>query len=49
MTVTTRIATLNDYDVICRLLQQGDNYHADLLPEFFRIFDGPTRPRVFNR
>jgi len=43
--LTTRLATMDDYDAICRLLAQADRYHADILPEVFRVFPGPARPR----
>ena len=39
-----RIATLDDYDEICRLFKQLDDYHVKVLPEVFKTCEGPARP-----
>lgn len=44
--VTTRIATMDDYEAICRLLAQADRHHAEILPDVFQTFTGPIRPRA---
>ena len=41
----TRTATMNDHDAICRLLTKLDCHHAHILPDVFRTFEGPARPR----
>jgi ribosomal protein S18 acetylase RimI-like enzyme len=43
--VATRLATMGDYDAICRLLKQVDQHHVEILPNVFKSFDGPARPR----
>jgi len=43
--VVTRVATMDDYDAICRLLAQVDRYHFDILPDVFQTFIGPPRAR----
>ena len=43
--LSTRLATMDDYDAICRLLAQGDRLHADILPDVFQAFPGLARPR----
>ena len=43
--ITTRVATMDDYDAIVVLLAQSDDYHATLLPEIYRSYDGPARSR----
>lgn len=40
-----RLATMDDYDIICRLLEQVDRHHVAILPEFFQSFSGPPRSR----
>jgi len=43
--VTTCLATMKDYDAICRLTQQLDRHMAGMRPDVFTAFDGPARPR----
>jgi len=43
--ISIRIATMNDYEEICRLYRQLDEIQADLLPEVFQRFSGSPRPR----
>ena len=47
MSVTTRLATMDDYEAIGRLLAQGDAYHVKLVPSIFQPYDGAGRPREF--
>lgn len=34
---------MSDYDEICRLAEQGDQVHSELLPDVFQPFEGPAR------
>jgi len=43
--VTTRVATMDDYEDICRLVAQGDRFHVEILPGVFQAFSGPARSR----
>ena len=36
---------MSDYPEICRLAEQGDQYHVDLLPAVFQRPKGPARSR----
>jgi len=40
-----RLATMDDYEAICRLYRQADQHHVDLLPQVFQAFPGPARSR----
>lgn len=38
-----RPATLGDYQVLCALFEELDEFHRQARPDFFRPFDGPAR------
>ncbi|MEH0155268.1 GNAT family N-acetyltransferase [Limibacter armeniacum] len=41
--IVVRKANSNDYEAICRLLQQLDELHIELYPEIFQRIAGPPR------
>ena len=43
--VSIRIATMQDYDAICRLLSIVDAHHVNILPGYFKPFPAPPRTR----
>lgn len=43
--ISTRLATMEDYEGICRLMTQVDEVHVDLLPDVFQSSPGPARPK----
>ena len=43
--ISTRTAMMSDYPGICRLAEQGDQHHVDLLPAVFQRPKGPARSR----
>jgi len=43
--VTTRPARRDDYETLCALFDELDEFHRQARPDFFRPFDGPVRPR----
>ena len=45
MSLTTRPARLDDYETLCALFDELDEFHRQARPDFFRPFDGPVRPR----
>lgn len=45
MSVTIRPARADDYEVLCALFDELDEFHRRARPDFFRPFDGPARPR----
>ncbi len=45
MSVTTRPARREDYETLCALFDELDEFHRQARPDFFRPFDGPARPR----
>ena len=47
MNVLLRVAALEDYDEMCMLLEQGDYFHAQALPQVFRSIGGPARSRGY--
>lgn len=47
MDVMLRAAAHEDYDAVCVLYAQGDYFHAQALPQFFRPIEGPTRSREY--
>lgn len=38
-----RPATLGDYQALCALFEELDEFHRQARPDFFRPFDGPAR------
>ncbi|OFW96846.1 MAG: hypothetical protein A3D94_14285 [Alphaproteobacteria bacterium RIFCSPHIGHO2_12_FULL_66_14] len=40
---TVRQATLRDYQALCALFEELDEFHRAARPDFFRRFDGPAR------
>jgi ribosomal protein S18 acetylase RimI-like enzyme len=38
-----RSATLGDYQALCALFEELDEFHRQARPDFFRPFDGPAR------
>ena len=42
---TIRLATMRDYAAICRLGEQVDQCHVELLPDVFQPYPGPSRTR----
>ena len=42
---TIRLGTMNDYEAICRLTEQVDLLHVEILPDIFQTFSGPVRSR----
>ena len=42
-----RAATQEDYDAVCMLYAQGDAFHVQALPQYFRPFEGPARSREY--
>ena len=38
-----RPATLGDYQALCALFEELDEFHRQARPDFFRCFDGPAR------
>lgn len=45
MSVTTRPARRDDYETLCALFDELDEFHRQARPDFFRPFDGPARSR----
>ena len=45
MSVTTRPARREDYETLCALFDELDEFHRQARPDFFRPFDGPARSR----
>ena len=43
MSTRVRPATLGDYQALCALFEELDEFHRQVRPEFFRPFDGPAR------
>ena len=43
--ITVRSGTMNDYETICRLTEQVDRHHVEILPDIFQPFSGPVRSR----
>lgn len=41
----TRPASLRDYDALCALFDELDEFHRQARPELFQRFDGPVRTR----
>ena len=42
-----RRATLDDYDALCEVFDEGDVFHRQALPGFFRKTEGPARAVEF--
>ena len=40
---TIRVARRDDYEGLCAVIKELDDFHADALPRFFHRFDGPAR------
>lgn len=40
---TIRVARRDDYEGVCAVLPELDNFHVGTLPQFFRRFDAPAR------
>jgi ribosomal protein S18 acetylase RimI-like enzyme len=40
---TIRVARRDDYEGLCAISKELDDFHADALPRFFHRFDGPAR------
>ncbi len=49
MTITIVLAAVEDYDDICRVLDEGDAHHREALPQIFHKPPGPARPREYLR
>ena len=47
MDILLRAATHEDYEAVCILFAQGDRFHYQALPEFFRPVDEPARSQEF--
>lgn len=45
MTLAIRPARPEDYEALCALFDELDEFHRRGRPDFFRPFDGPPRPR----
>jgi ribosomal protein S18 acetylase RimI-like enzyme len=45
--ITTRTATAQDYDDLCRIIDQVDALHRENVPHVFRKPDGPVRERTY--
>jgi len=45
VSVTTRPARRDDYETLCALFDELDEFHCQARPDFFRPFDGPARSR----
>ena len=43
MSALIRPATLGDYQALCALFEELDEFHRQARPDFFRPFDGPAR------
>ena len=43
MTALIRPATLGDYQALCALFEELDEFHRKARPDFFCSFDGPAR------
>lgn len=43
MSALIRPATLGDYQALCALFEELDEFHRQVRPDFFRPFDGPAR------
>ena len=43
MSIFVRPATLGDYQALCALFEELDEFHRKARPDFFRSFDGPAR------
>ncbi|HEX3054491.1 MAG TPA: GNAT family N-acetyltransferase [Aggregatilineaceae bacterium] len=42
--ISIRVARHDDYEGLCAVMRELDDFHADALPRFFRHFDEPARP-----
>lgn len=38
---------MNDYDVLCKIFEEGDEYHQQALPHIFKKPDGSVRTKEF--
>jgi diamine N-acetyltransferase len=47
MDIMLRAAIYEDYEAFCELYAQGDQFHYQALPDFFRSVEGPARSREF--
>jgi ribosomal protein S18 acetylase RimI-like enzyme len=47
MEITIRPATAQDYDDLCRIIDQVDALHREKVPHVFRKPDGPVRERAY--
>ena len=45
MTLAIRPARPEDYEALCALFDELDEFHRQARPDFFRPFDGPPRTR----
>jgi ribosomal protein S18 acetylase RimI-like enzyme len=45
--VTIREARPEDYEALCQVLDQGDTFHRQAVPQVFRAPDGPARSREY--
>lgn len=45
MTIRIRTARLSDYEALCSLFDELDEFHRQARPDFFQPFEGPVRPR----
>lgn len=43
MSALIRPATLGDYQALCAMFEELDEFHRKARPDFFRPFDGPAR------
>ena len=43
MSILVRPAILGDYQVLCALFEELDEFHRQARPDFFRPFEGPAR------
>lgn len=42
-----REATMQDYEVLCSIFEEGDEYHRQALPHIFKKPDGSVRTKEF--
>jgi diamine N-acetyltransferase len=47
MAFNIRDATMQDYESLCELIAEVDDFHVDPLPDRFRRHDGPARERDY--
>jgi ribosomal protein S18 acetylase RimI-like enzyme len=47
MEIKIRNAAVEDYDVVCRLIDEVDALHRNHLPRIFRKLEGPVREKAF--